>query len=205
MQGTSGPTPDRCLRFVLDSASGHPYLMQHVRGLTSGGAVAFPLQVRPRAGSRPPGGCMNGVFRRIGVPVCLILLVGVAPALAQVSTGEVFGKATDSTGAVLPGCTVTLSGPALIQPMVAVTAESGGYRFPSIPIGTYAVAFELTGFKKVVRTDIIIQAGFNAEINARLELSSVQETVTVTGESPVVDTKSTTLSASFTKDTLEKI
>src|SRR5207244_3825586 len=94
---------------------------------------------------------------------------------------------------------------ALIQPRVAVTAESGGYRFPSIPIGTYQVAFELTGFKKVVRTDIIIQAGFNAEINARLELSSVQETVTVTGESPVVDTKSTTLSASFTKDALEKI
>src|SRR5213593_2421080 len=96
------------------------------------------------------------------VSVCLLVALAAVPAAAQVSTGEIFGKATDGTGAVLPGCTVTLSGPALIQPLVAVTAESGGYRFPSIPIGTYQVAFELTGFKKVVRTDIIIQAGFNA-------------------------------------------
>ena len=148
---------------------------------------------------------MNGVFRRISVVLCLVLFVGVIPAMAQVSTGEIFGKATDGTGAILPGVTVTLSGPALIQPIVAVTAESGGYRFPSVPIGTYTVTFDLTGFKKLVRTDIIIQAGFNAEINAKLEISTVQETVTVTGESPVVDTKSTTLSSSFTREALEKI
>ncbi|MBZ5559640.1 MAG: carboxypeptidase regulatory-like domain-containing protein [Acidobacteriia bacterium] len=127
------------------------------------------------------------------------------PATAQVSTGEVFGKATDGTGAVLPGVTVTLSGPALINPMVAVTTETGAYRFPRIPIGTYTVAFELTGFKKYVRSDIIIQAGFNAEVNTKLEISTVQETVTVTGESPVVDTKSTTIASSFTREALEKI
>ncbi|HEV3140696.1 MAG TPA: carboxypeptidase-like regulatory domain-containing protein, partial [Vicinamibacterales bacterium] len=125
--------------------------------------------------------------------------------MAQVSTGEIFGKASDSTNAVLPGATVTLTSTALIQPMVAVTAESGAYRFPSIPIGTYTVTFDLAGFKKYVRSGVIIQAGFNAEINAKLEISTVQETVTVTGESPVVDTKSTTMSASFTKEQLEKI
>src|SRR5438093_1474165 len=146
-----------------------------------------------------------GFVARIGVILCLIVAAGAAAARAQVSTGEILGKAKDTTRAVLPGVTVTLTSPALIQPMVAVTTETGAYRFPSIPIGTYLVGFELTGFKKYVRSDVIIQAGFNAEINARLELSSVQETVTVTGESPVVDTKSTTLSASFTKDALEKI
>src|SRR5262245_35979592 len=136
---------------------------------------------------------MDRALRRLFVLLCLALAVGVHSAAAQVSTGEVFGKATDGTGAVLPGVTVTLSGPALIQPMVATTTETGAYRFPTIPIGTYSVNFELAGFKRYVRSDIIIQAGFNAEVNAKLEISTVQETVTVTGESPVVDTKSTTM------------
>src|SRR5437764_12152372 len=109
---------------------------------------------------------MSVALRRAGVLACAVLLAGVVPALAQVSTGEIFGKATDGTGAVLPGATVTLSGSSLIQPLVAVTTETGAYRFPRIPIGTYTVMFDLTGFKKFVRSDVIIQAGFNAEINA---------------------------------------
>src|ERR1700730_5332571 len=147
---------------------------------------------------------MNSLVRRRGAWLCLLLFAGASAAIAQVSTGEVFGKVTDGTGAVLPGVSVTLSGPSLIQPMAAVSSESGAYRFPSIPIGTYSVAFDIAGFKKYVRSDIIIQAGFNAEINVKLEISTVQETVTVTGESPVVDTKSTTVSASFTKEALDK-
>jgi hypothetical protein len=148
---------------------------------------------------------MSRSRRGAGILVCLALLIGTAPALAQVSTGEVFGKVTDGTGAVLPGVTVTLSGPALIQPQITVTVESGGYRFPRIPIGTYSVTFELASFKKTVRDGIIIQAGFNAEIDARLDISTVQETVTVSGESPVVDTRSTTLSATFSREALETI
>jgi len=148
---------------------------------------------------------MRSAVRRAGLLVCLVVFGGVMPATAQVSMGEVFGKITDSTGAVLPGVTVTLSGPALIQPQTTVSVESGAYRFPRIPIGTYTVTFELTGFKRTVRDGILIQAGFNAEIDAKLEISTVQETVTVSGESPVVDTRSTTLSASFSKEALETI
>jgi len=134
-----------------------------------------------------------------------VLFAAALPAAAQVSTGEIFGRASDGTGAVLPGVTVTLSGPALIQPQTTVTVETGAYRFPRIPIGTYTVAFDLTGFKKTVREGIVIQAGFNAEIDAKMEISTVQETVTVSGISPVVDTRSTTLSASYSKEALEKI
>jgi len=148
---------------------------------------------------------MSGSRRLVGAFVCLALLAGGSRAFAQVSTGEIFGKATDGTNAVLPGVSVTLSSTALIQPMVAVTSETGAYRFPSIPIGTFTVTFDLAGFKKYVRSGVIIQAGFNAEINAKMEISTVQETVTVTGESPVVDTKSTSMSTSFTKEALEKI
>src|SRR5256886_4641535 len=158
-----------------------------------------------REGARPSGGCMSGALRRAGMLVCVMLLAGAGAAVAQVSMGEVYGKVTDSPGAVLPGVTVTLSGPALIQPQTTVTVESGAYRFPRIPIGIYSVAFELTGFKKSVRDGIIIQAGFNAEIDTKLEISTVQETVTVSGESPVVDTRSTQLSASFSREALETI
>jgi carboxypeptidase family protein/TonB-dependent receptor-like protein len=148
---------------------------------------------------------MDRVLRRAGVLVCLALIIAAGPALAQVRDGEIFGKVTDESGAVLPGVNVTITGPALIQPLSTVTSESGAYRFPKIPIGTYTVTFELTGFKKLVRSDVVIQAGFNAAIDARLGLSTVQETVTVTGESPVVDTRSTTLAQSFTREALEKI
>src|SRR5262245_36700230 len=148
---------------------------------------------------------MSGALRRVGVLGCLMLLASAGTALAQVSMGEVFGKVTDGTGAVMPGVTVTLSGPALIQPQITVTVESGAYRFPRIPIGTYTVSFELTGFKKTIRDGIVIQAGFNAEIDTKLEISTVQETVTVSGASPVVDTRSTSLAASFSKEALETI
>jgi len=105
---------------------------------------------------------MSGALRGAGVLVCLVLTAGAGTARAQVSMGEVFGRVTDGTGAILPGVTVTLSGPALIQPQATVSVESGAYRFPRIPIGTYTVTFELAGFKKSVREGIIIQAGFNA-------------------------------------------
>src|SRR5262245_40373 len=102
---------------------------------------------------------MRRAFLRLGVCACFALLAA-GPVAAQVSTGEIFGKVSDDTGAVLPGATVTLSGASLIQPLVAVSTETGAYRFPRLPIGTYTLTFDLTGFKKFVRSDIIIQAGF---------------------------------------------
>src|SRR4029453_3644276 len=146
---------------------------------------------------------MSRLATSIGIFVCLLMVA--SGAAAPGSTGEIFGKATANTGALLPGATITLSGASLIQPLVAVTSETGAFRFPRIPIGTYTVTFDLTGFKKHVRSDVIIQAGFTAQFNPVPQDPTVQEPVTVTGASPVVDTQSTTLSASFTKDTLEKI
>src|SRR5262249_25679807 len=142
---------------------------------------------------------------RVCVLVCALVAAWAAAASAQVSTGEIFGKATDTTGAVLPGVTVTITSPALLQAQTTTTAVSGGYRFPNLPVGTYTVAFELTGFKRLVFNAVVIQAGFNAEINAKLEISTVQETITITGSSPVVDTKSNTLGTNFGKDLLDAI
>ncbi|HXG87612.1 MAG TPA: carboxypeptidase-like regulatory domain-containing protein [Vicinamibacterales bacterium] len=135
----------------------------------------------------------------------VISLLLVASLSAQTQTGEIFGKATDRTGAILPGVTVTVTGPALLKAQSATTAVSGAYRFANLPIGVYTVTFELQGFRRVVNEQVRIQAGLNAEINGKLELSSVEETVTVTGESPVVDTKSASLGTNFGKELLEAI
>ena len=147
---------------------------------------------------------MHGSSRGVAV-VALAFLLFTTTASAQTQTGEIFGRVTDRTGAILPGATVTITGDALIRPQSTAAASSGAYRFANLPIGVYSVTFELAGFKRMVRTEVRIQAGFNAEVNGRLELSSVEETVTVTGESPLVDTRSNTLGTNFGKELLEAI
>jgi len=136
--------------------------------------------------------------------VALLATSGLASAQGQ-QTGEIFGKATDQSGAVLPGVTVTLTAPSLLQPLVAVTSETGTYQFPRLEIGVYTVKFELTGFKTVVNEGVRVTVGFNAQINAQLGVSTVQETITVTGQSPVVDTKETGTKQTFTNELLQSI
>src|SRR5688572_5264895 len=141
----------------------------------------------------------------VGSILSLALLAVAGAASAQTGTGEIFGKVMDHTGAVLPGASVTISGDALIQPQTTGVSTSGSYRFPNLPVGVYSVAVELAGFKRMIRAEVRIQAGFNAEVNGRLELSTVEETVTVTGESPIIDTRSTTLGTNFGKELLGAI
>src|SRR5256886_378153 len=128
-----------------------------------------------------------------------------AIASAQSQTGEIFGKATDASGAVLPGVTVTVTGPVLLQPLTAVTSETGTYQFPRLEIGAYTVKFELTGFKTVVNEGIRVTVGFSAQVNAVMGISTVQETITVTGETPIVDTKEVGTKQTFTNELLQSI
>src|SRR5436190_9660736 len=95
-----------------------------------------------------------------------VLLAGLAQAQ---TTGEIYGRATDKSGAVVPGVTVTLTSPALLQSQVAVSSSTGAYSFPNIPIGTYTVKFELSGFTTIVREGVTIVLGRNAQINANLD------------------------------------
>ncbi|HEV2984481.1 MAG TPA: TonB-dependent receptor, partial [Vicinamibacterales bacterium] len=126
-------------------------------------------------------------------------------ATAQQQTGEIFGKVTDGSGAVLPGVTVTLTAPNLLQPLTAVTSETGTYVFPRLEIGTYAVKFDLAGFKTVINQDIFVTVGFRAQVNAQMGISTVQETITVTGSSPIVDTRETGTKQTFTNELLQSI
>jgi hypothetical protein len=133
-----------------------------------------------------------------------LLAAWAAPAHAQ-AIGSIFGKVTDPSGGVLPGVTVTVTGPALQAPLVAVTSENGTYQFPSVPIGTFTVSFELASFKKALRPNVVITTGFNAGVDQKLEIGQMTEEVTISATSPVVDTKKTTTGATFSAEVLEKI
>jgi hypothetical protein len=134
----------------------------------------------------------------------VVLAVGATPAHAQ-AIGSIFGKVTDSSGGVLPGVTVTVTGSALQQSLVATTSESGSYQFPSVPIGTFTVTFELASFKKAVRPNVVITTGFNAGVDQKLEIGQMSEEVTISAAAPVVDTKKTATGAVFSAEVLEKI
>ena len=107
-----------------------------------------------------------------------VLAAWAAPAHAQ-AIGSIFGKVTDPSGGVLPGVTVTVTGPALQAPLVAVTSENGTYQFPSVPIGTFTVSFELASFKKALRPNVVITTGFNAGVDQKLEIGQMSEEVTI--------------------------
>ena len=136
------------------------------------------------------------------VRVCalgLSLLLASSTAFAQVSatTGSINGKVTDASGGVLPGVTVTASSPSMQGVRTDVTDESGQYRFPAVPPGTYKLVAELAGFGTVNREGVNVGLGFTASVNIELGVASLQETVTVSGASPIVDVTSTTSAASF--------
>jgi hypothetical protein len=137
--------------------------------------------------------------------LCVALLVAAGPAHAQEFRGRVNGTVTDNTGAVLPGVTVTATSPALIQPQVQVTGEQGDFRFLALPPGVYEVNFELAGFQSVKREGIRVVINQTLTVDQQLNVATLQETVTVTGESPIVDTSTTTMGTNFTKELLTEI
>ena len=135
----------------------------------------------------------------------LALTLASAPLFAQIQTGDISGRVTDNTGAIVPGVTVTISGPALLSAVDGVTSETGTYQFPRLPIGTYDDEVRDARVQEVVREGVRVSSAFTAQINQQLEISTVEETVTVTGESPMIDTKSTTARTTFDLETLQNI
>ena len=109
-----------------------------------------------------------------------------ASATAQ-TQGSLRGYITDEQGGALPGVTVTATGPALIQPSTAVTEADGAYRLVNLPPGTYTVSATLTGFAGYRRTDILLRAGANFQVDIVMKIGALQESVTVAGESPMLE------------------
>jgi hypothetical protein len=138
----------------------------------------------------------------IGVMFSVVTATGGWAQTVSATTGAINGKVTDESGAALPGVTITIASPSMQGTRTTVTGGDGTFRFPAIPPGEYRVTYELTGFGTVVRTGVIVGLGFTATLNSEMKVAALQETVTVTGASPVVDVTSTTSATSFSEQRL---
>lgn len=140
--------------------------------------------------------------RRVLLGVFAMVLAMPAAVFAQ----SIAGLVRDSSGGVLPGVSVEASSPALIEKVrTVVTDGQGQYSIVDLRPGTYVVTFTLAGFTTVRREGIILTTGFTANVNVEMGPGSVQETVTVSGESPIVDTRTVTQTSILTDEVLEAI
>ena len=131
---------------------------------------------------------MSSVRRVVLVLTCLF--VAPAAALAQ---GSIKGTVKDTSGAVLPGATIEAASPALIEKTrSAVTDSTGQYQILDLRPGVYTITFSLAGFSTVKREGIELTGSFVATVNGELKVGDVAETITVTGESPIVDLQTVT-------------
>lgn len=141
--------------------------------------------------------------------LCAAVLVLASAALAfgqMIPTGQLSGTVTDTDKAPLPGVSVTITSPSLMLPrMATVTNENGLYRFFSLPSGTYKVTFEISGFTSVVREGIIISAARTVTLDMALQQGAIEQSITVTGQSPTVDLKMTQTGTTFTKDLIQSL
>src|SRR5689334_17783878 len=132
---------------------------------------------------------------------CLLILPASAYAQASIT-----GVVKDSSGAVLPGVTVEASSPALIEKVrSAVTDDAGVYRIVDLRPGTYAVEFTLAGFTTVKREGIELTGSFAATVNTELKVGAVAETITVTGETPVVDIQNTVRETTISSQVIQAL
>src|SRR5213596_278118 len=140
---------------------------------------------------------MTTYYRAVMAQLAVLLLViGAAPLFAQ-STATIVGVVRDS-GGVLPGATVTVRNVDTGLTRSVPTGEAGAYRFPALPVGPYEIRAELPGFRTMVRSGVRLLVGQEAVIDMVLELGSIQETVTVTAETPLVETTTSGLGAVIT-------
>jgi hypothetical protein len=147
---------------------------------------------------------MRHGFFHLGPAIALCLLPTLA--YAQTGTGSIAGTVRDTTGAILPGVTVEVSSPALIEKVrVGDTDASGQYKIIELPPGVYTVLFTLSGFSGVKREGIELSTGFTATINADMPVGNIAETITVSGQSPLVDTQNVRQQAVMTRDVIDAI
>src|SRR5580765_1138416 len=135
--------------------------------------------------------------------VRIVGIVGLTlwPTVASAQTSSIAGVVKDASGGVLPGVTVEASSPALIEKVrVATTDGTGQFKIINLRPGTYTVAFNLTGFTPVRREGIELTSDFTANVNADLKVGTVAETITVTGDTPVVDVQNITTRTVMTRE-----
>ena len=143
----------------------------------------------------------------VGVRLLALASVLLVPSTATAQqTSAIAGIVRDASGAVLPGVTVEAASPALIEKVrTVVTDDQGRYNIVDLRPGTYAVTFTLAGFNTMKREGVVLTSGFTAAVNADLPVGTLQETVTVSGETPLVDTQNVRRQTVLTSDLLDAL
>jgi outer membrane receptor protein involved in Fe transport len=137
--------------------------------------------------------------------VCLAFM-NVAVVRAQsIIDGKITGTITDDKGEPLPGAAVEITGPALQGKRAVVTSAKGTFVFLSVPSGTYKLTASMPSFKTVTQENLVLTAGATVSINLALPVGAIEETVTVTGEAPVVDVKTSGVDSKINQEMLDKL
>jgi hypothetical protein len=134
--------------------------------------------------------------------VCALIA---APGYAQSTTGQILGTVADASGGVLPGATVTVTNTETGQVRSTTSEATGNYSIPLLPPGQYRVEISLDGFKQTRYDAIRLEVGQNQRVDGRLELGSISEQITVTGETVFVDTNSSAVGTVIDRERLEKL
>ena len=124
-------------------------------------------------------------------------------ASAQTNAGDIYGTVVDEQGSGIPGGTATLTGP--IAPRTTTVDAAGQFRFLKVPPGKYTLTVTMPGFTTVKREDVVVTLGKAANLEFKLKVSNVQESVTVSGETPLLDTRKASTGATFSRDELTDI
>ena len=128
---------------------------------------------------------MRGVAKIFLAFAAMLVLL---PAAAFAQEGQIAGSVRDTSDALMPGVTIEVTSPALIEKVRSATSDTNGqYRITNLPVGTYKVTFSLAGFKKEERDNVVLTSGFTAPVNAVLSVGQISEVVVVSGAAPVVD------------------
>ena len=142
------------------------------------------------------------IISMIAISTALFLMGGMS--YAQIRTGTIEGTVKDTTGEFLPGATVGLSGEKLLGGVRSVmTNEKGKFRFPNLMPGEYELTFSLEGFQTVKRTKLRVSVASTVTVDVILEQATLEETVTVSAESPVVDVKKSVVSTIIDAELME--
>ena len=137
--------------------------------------------------------------KKLVIAILALSMAGIA--FAQVSpSAKLEGVVKDDTGAALPGVSIEATSPKMVGKATAVTAADGSFRLFSMPSGTYEITFTLQGFKTLIRKDVYVQLSQTIIMNVTLSQAALEEQVTVIGQSPLIDVKSTVKGQTMTKE-----
>jgi len=151
---------------------------------------------------------MQGLLHRCRLlAAAAVLAVCFAPsgAQAQIDAGNIAGIATDQTSGALPGVSITVKNLATGTVRTVVSNVEGRYQIAGLPPGRYSVNAELSGFGNVFRPEITVNVGATIDVNIKMGLANMSETVTVTGEAPLVESTKTSVSTVVTREVLEAL